>query len=187
MYRCINKHHRHAQANPCITCEKRNRGCVHSHKLIDTSQFVAAFLEGENAELSFINAVNQDYCGYVTPIQIAHILNRFIEEYHKIKVNNGPNKEQEYLVLNASYQTCMNKLREFQILQFNKKAQDIFAQIMANGTCRMQDHDQMNIAMAIGYNLDEIRTGDKTIEKDGLTIKQISNEINKRNIKINGK
>lgn len=169
--------------NPCLDCNKRWKGCSRKHELIDSSIFCNCYLHKQDVEkwrgLLKLNGIK--YSGYITTIQIGHIVRAFNVEFHKLEI-----KKQDTTSLEDDFKECMLELTKFQVLDFDKNAQKVYNELLEKEILYMESHDKMNVAIAIWNDL-YIQVRDSDLEHEYQTIKEIANGFGKTHIKINEK
>ena len=178
---CVNKNRlKKVNKNPCLDCKKRNKGCKRKHELIDSSILCNVYLHKENIE-KWENLLKNNgikFTGYITTIQIGHILRAFNRKIHTLKVD-----KKDTSIIEEDLKKCILELTNYHILDFDENAQTVYDELLKE-SLYMESHDKMNVAIAIWNHL-YIQVQDKDLEDDFTTIQEVSHGFG-HNLKING-
>ncbi len=186
---CINKKRmRDVIKNPCSACPKRWKGCPRKHELVDSSILLNAYLDKKDTEkwLTFLNSNGIKYTGFISVIQVGHIIRKFAERFRELNLKKYDNREIRISQLQADFETCMKTIIKFHILDFDSNAETRYKDLeKEKENLWMESHDLMNVAIAIANKL-YIQVVDRDLENDFPTIKKISEDFGWK-IKINEK
>ena len=183
MIKCLDKK-RLFLRTPCLSCSKRFNQCKMKQELVDSGIFLNVFLEEGNKDecSSLLNQHKKSYIGYLTTIQVSHIVRRFTEKIMKLERDNP----QDIVAINhltIKFENCLNKVREFYIIDFDEKELPSLEDLRKENSLRIEFHDKLNVAVAINNRLN-IQTSDRDLFGDSVEIKKIANDYGKK-IEIN--
>jgi predicted nucleic acid-binding protein len=188
---CNNElHYESAISNPCLSCTKKDKGCTLIHTLIDSSIFIAAYLEEREQDRanSILGSIGtrKKRMGYMTTVRVGHVIRKFYEEYRALETKRQRKTAQIHnrVKLDDSFKVCMEKIRGMQIIDVNETAIAISCKLRDKG-CRMEHHDTLNVGAAIANKL-SIEASDNDLEDDSAHIKEVAREQGFRHMKING-
>ena len=171
MIKCLEKK-RLTRRNPCLDCSKRISSCRMKQELIDSNIFLSVYLEERDRAINstIINKNNKRYIGYISTIQVSHILRKFSDKIKKAERERNVELSNK---LKVNVDNCRIKLQEFYIIDFEEKDLTPLRELQNDLSLRIEFHDKMNMAIAISNKLN-VQTTDKDLIGDSQNIANIA-------------
>lgn len=184
MKKCLEKR-RLLDRKACLSCPKRFKSCEMTQELIDSNVFLRVYLDedGRGDWIKLLNKNNKMFVGYISTIQISHILRRFYEKISKAEKEAKKDSLQVIGKLKSNLDKFIQKLGDFHIIDFNQEDLKLLNDLQEETSLRTEFHDRINIAIAINNKLN-IQAIDNDLLEDFPTIKEISKGFG-HNIRIN--
>ena len=123
---------------------------------------------------------SRDEIGYITTIQVSHILRKFADKIKKAERERNTELSNK---LNINIENCIKKLQEFYIIDFEENDLKPFTELQNDLSLRIEFHDKMNMAIAISNKLN-VQTTDKDLIGDSANILNIAQSFGHK-IRIN--
>lgn len=158
-----------------------------SNELIDSNIFLNVYFNQRDKTkcLDILNKSGKTYNGFISTIQVSHILRRINQEILKLENSKSRDlyKKNELISkFRMDRQSFCEKIESFTILDFSEKDKS-FLDELERHELRMEFHDKINIAIAIRNKLN-IQAIDADIMDDFSTIEEISKQFGHK-IKLN--
>jgi len=169
----------------CLNCPKRFNSCKMTQELIDSNVFLRVYLDESDKDkwIKILNKNNKLFVGYISAIQVSHILRRFHEKIGKAERENKRGSLELSAKLKNNLDLCVKKLGEFHIVDFDSSDLKLLGELDEDTSLRMEFHDRVNMTIAIN-NKFNIQAVDVDLLEDFPTIKETSKSFG-HDIEIN--